>query len=201
LCSFIANVVCLLGIQFNMHYLAAYDESARQSYFRALGDGGFDAVLEGLVGQFGLDNLTCFHASYMGVTECDDSFTHTNIYGTGNKAFNMIFPVITVDGTKPELDIISSDNPNVVVSIPYEHDKAIVMRDWVYHKTSAIDYADAGLMRVVIGMYCAQIDATNSEIIAHIYNGEDPAPFYHQFDLPVKEYHCCGEHSLPKSAA
>lgn len=34
----------------------------------ALGDAGFDFALRGIGERFGYDNMTCFHASYMGIT-------------------------------------------------------------------------------------------------------------------------------------
>lgn len=154
--------------------------------------------MQSLVSEYKLDNLTCFHMSFMGVSECDNSMTHTDIYATADKAFNIIFPVITVEDSKPELDIVS-DDPNIVVAVNYLPDRAIVMGDWVYHKTSPIEYDEVGEMRVVIGMYCAQIDAANVELIETIYEGEDHAPFQSQFELPIKEHHAGAGFSLPKT--
>ena len=44
---------------------------------KGLGDAGFDLALKGLGERFGYDNMTCFHASYMGVTHCDMSLMHS----------------------------------------------------------------------------------------------------------------------------
>lgn len=65
-----------------------------------------------------------------------------------------------------------------------------------YHKTSPNSYEENGLMRVVVGAYCAQIDDSNAKLLHHIYDGEDPAPFCHQFEKP--EIHWGNGHSLPK---
>ncbi len=184
---------------FNMHYIAAWNDNARKSVLRAFGSAGYDVVLNGIGQYFGLDALTCFHSSFMGVSEADKSFMHTDIYATGEVGFNIIFPIITVDGSKPELEI-QSDNADVVVAIKYEHDRAIVMPDWGYHRTAAVDYKEKGQIRVVLGMYCAQIDESNHEALKFIYNGEDPAPFMDQFSLPIQEIHWDrnGEHSRPQ---
>ena len=56
-------------------------------------------------------------------------------------------------------------------------DVAIVMADNVYHKTSPIDYNESSQIRVVVGQYCAQVTPENKNVIAMIYDGEDPAPF------------------------
>jgi hypothetical protein len=180
---------------FNMHYVAAWDEAARVSFLRSMGTGGFDQVLEGMGTTLGYDTLTCFHASFMGISEADNSFTHADIYATGGKGLNIIWPLIVVNGSKPELDI-HSDDANVMISVKYEYDKAFVLGDWGYHKTSAIDYGESGQIRLVVGSYCAQIDASNARMMHHLYDGEDPAPFADQFELPLKEIHWAKPRSL-----
>jgi hypothetical protein len=50
-----------------------------------LGRGGFDVVLESLGTAYGLDNMTCFHMSFMGISDCDSSFTHADIYANDEK--------------------------------------------------------------------------------------------------------------------
>jgi hypothetical protein len=184
---------------FNMHYIAAWNENARVSILRALGAAGFDSVLDSIGRSFGLDSLTCFHTSFMGVSEADKSFMHTDIYATGGTAFNLIFPIITVEGSKPELDI-QSDNADIVVAINYEHDRAVLMADWGYHRTSAVEYSEKGKIRVVMGMYCGQMDESNHDVLRYIYHGEDPAPFMDQFNLPIQEIHWdkSGQHHLPR---
>lgn len=161
---------------FNMHYVAAWSERARISLLSAMGDAGFNDALQTMGTHFGLNNLTCFHMSFMGVTEADTSMTHTDVYATGELGFNIIFPVVVVPGARPELDVQSDDN-NVVVSVKYEYDTAIVMGDWGYHKTSPVEYREPGQMRVVVGGYCASIGESNHNMISHLYDGEDPAPF------------------------
>jgi len=172
---------------FNMHYLAAWDEVARRTLLGQIGRAGFDDVMNGVGTHFGLDSLTCFHASYMAVSKCDVSFTHTDIYATGEVAFNIIWPIMLVNGSKPELNL-QADDANTVVSISYEYDTAVLMGDWGYHYTSAIEGYTGDQKRVVVGMYCGQMDENNNKMLAHLYDGEDPAPFLGQFEEPF-EYH------------
>jgi len=188
-----------VGWDFNMHYMAAWNEAARNSVFQNLGKVGYDQVLHSIGTYFGLDYLTCFHSSFMGVSEADKSKMHTDVFATREKGFNIIFPIVTVDGSKPELDV-QSDNADVVVAVKYEHDRAFVMSDWGYHRTSAVEYEGRGQIRIVMGMYCAQIDESNHLQIKYIYDGEDPSPFMDQFELPMQEIHWdkSGEHRLPR---
>eukprot|EP00543_Licmophora_paradoxa_P002973 CAMPEP_0202453364 /NCGR_PEP_ID=MMETSP1360-20130828/11353_1 /ASSEMBLY_ACC=CAM_ASM_000848 /TAXON_ID=515479 /ORGANISM="Licmophora paradoxa, Strain CCMP2313" /LENGTH=148 /DNA_ID=CAMNT_0049072433 /DNA_START=8 /DNA_END=451 /DNA_ORIENTATION=+ len=143
--------------------------------------------------------MTCFHVSYMGVSECDNSFTHTDVYATDEKAVNLIWPIIVVDGSKPELDV-QSDDANIVISINYEYDTAIIMGDYGYHKTSPINYEETGTMRVVVGMYCGQMDDSNRKMLAHIYDGEEPAPFMDQFEHPMETHWKSSSSSSSSSA-
>jgi hypothetical protein len=156
--------------------VSPWNKNAPTSFLRALGTGGFDTVLDGMGTNFGLDHMSFFFLGFMGVSEADDSFTHTDVYATGEKGFNMIWPIVIVNGTKPELDIIS-DDANIVLSINYEHDVAVTMGDWVYHKTSPNDYQHEAQMRIVVNAFVGQIDETNARMMHYIFDREDPSPF------------------------
>lgn len=164
---------------FNMHYVAAWSESARVSFLRGLNQAGFGQALETIGTELDMEELTCFHVSYMGVSQCENSMMHTDIYATDYKGFNIIFPIMVVPGSKEELDIQAYD-ANVVTSVNYEYDHAIVMGDWGYHKTSPNSFTNDDV-RIVVGIYCAEMTPSNLNQLAHIYNGEDPAPFMNQF--------------------
>ena len=203
------------NLKFNMHYAAAWNDAARRSVLAALGDSGFDEALNGIGQRFGYDNMTCFHGSFMGLTHCEKSIMHTDIYATNDQSWNMVFPLITVDGTEPELDIMAEDM-NTVIGVHYTKDVVYAMGDWGYHQTRPMayynpeddpkDYGDLAAngvpIRVVFGAYCSQIDETNVAAIRHVYDGDDPAPFADQFvDLPTKEIHwdrATGSASLAK---
>jgi hypothetical protein len=64
-----------------MHWIIPWNEIARQSYLRALGAGGFDEVLDGIGTGFGLNRLTCFHNTMLGISNADDSNMHADFYG------------------------------------------------------------------------------------------------------------------------
>mmetsp|Transcript_17838 Transcript_17838/g.48513 ORF Transcript_17838/g.48513 Transcript_17838/m.48513 type:complete len:842 (+) Transcript_17838:153-2678(+) len=183
---------------FNMHYIAAYNERARQSLLAAMGDAGFDVALDAMGKFLGLDHLTCFHASYMGASKCENSVVHSDVFDTDGKSVNVIFPVLLVDGSKPELDIIGSD-ANVILPVKYMDDVAYFLTDeGGYHKTSPHRYDGADEVRVMVGSYCSQIEETNWQRVKHLYDMEVVPPFMHQFDLPLKEVHWSsqGGHSL-----
>ena len=182
--------------EFNMHYVSPWDESARKDVLRAVGDAGLDLAIKGIGERFGYDNLTCFHSSYMGVSYVESTMMHTDIYATGDKSWTLLFPLMTVDGSDPELDIVS-ENMNTVVGVNYLKDVTFLMGDFGYHQTRPAHYTNSSTdgvndipMRVVFSLYCSQIDETNVAMIRHVYDGDDPAPFADQFvSLPMKEIH------------
>lgn len=110
--------------------------------------------------------MTCFHASFMGLSYAENSFMHADVYGTGGKGFNIVCPIITINDSKPELDIQSDDNADIVVTVPYRHDIAYVMADSGYHKTAPVNMNKHSQdIRVVVGMYCGKIDETSSSTL------------------------------------
>lgn len=74
--------------------------------------------------------MTCFHTSFMGVSQADNSFTHTDVYASGEKGFNLLWPVLSVNGSSPELDIVSDDT-NIVLPVNYDYDVVYALGDWV----------------------------------------------------------------------
>ena len=182
--------------KFDMHFVAAWNEAARKSVIDVLGDVGFDLALQGLGERFGYDSMTCFHASWMGMTHCDRAKMHSDIYATNDKSWNIIFPLITVEGTDAELNVMAEDM-NVIIGVHYLKDVAYAMGDFGYHQTRPsrwgkddLKESETAPIRVVFGAYCSQIDESNIAMIRHIYDGDDPAPFADQFtELPLKEVH------------
>ena len=92
---------------------------------------------------------------------------------------------------------------NIVIAYKYEYDTAILMGDWGYHYTSEIQGYKDDEKRVVVGMYCGEISDRNAKMYAHLYDGEDPAPFLGQFEPPYELHWSKGnpeEHRLSRFA-
>ncbi len=54
---------------------------------------------------------------------------HSDIYATDDKSWNIIFPLITVEGTDPELDIMAEDM-NTIIGVHYLRDVAYAIGDF-----------------------------------------------------------------------
>jgi hypothetical protein len=116
-----------------MYYIAAFDELARISFLQALGSRGFDTALNAMGTLVGLDNMTCYHMAFMGISECGSGKMHANILREGaEKTFNFIWPMLLVDGSQTELEI-QSDDANLVERLKYEKDVAYMMGKYAYH--------------------------------------------------------------------
>lgn len=175
----------------NMHWVIPADETARQAYLQQLGKVGFDMVLKSFGTGQGLDKLTCFHNTLLGISQADDSNMHADFYETQRKSFDFLTPIIMANNTHdPEFHLQSRDG-NVIVNVKYQYGTAIVMGDWTMHKSAPVNYyaQESGDIRVVCSIYCSEITPENRESLLKMYHEEAPAPFYHLFDTPVKEWH------------
>jgi len=172
-----------------MHWIIPNNEVGRQGYLKALGKGGFDDVLDAFGTSHGLNHLTCFHNTFLGISQSDDSNMHADFYETQRMSFDFLLPLVMAENsTKPELHLQSADG-NVIVGIKYRYGIAVVLGDWTYHKSAPVDYTDSEQIRVVSSIYCSEITERNRESLLGMYHEEHPAPFYHLFDLPIQEWH------------
>jgi hypothetical protein len=148
----------------NMHWASPADEEAHDDYLRALSDGGFDQVLETIGAYFGLDGLSAYHLSFIGVSHCEKGFIHADVSGSGRKAFNVIIPLMLADETGPELEILSDDESSTR-HYQYEYNVASMVGDDALHATAACDYRSRGVMRMAATVYVGDITPENVEKI------------------------------------
>lgn len=182
----------------DVYDIGPWDEASRVSWLRFLGQNDFDTVLDGIGRYFGFEHLTCYFNFFVGLAKSGKTNTmHADLYGTGNAGFNILWPLLLVNGSKPEL-MIQSDDANIVIPVNYEYDTAIALGDYGYHMTNPINYGDTGDMRIVVGTYCSQIDESNSLIHKYLNAGDEPIPFLGELDHIFNEYHWGQGHSLPK---
>jgi len=182
----------------DVHDIGSWDEAARVSWLRFLGQNGFDTVLDGIGKYFGYKHLTCFFNFFVGLAKSSKINTmHCDMYGTGNSGFNILWPYILVNGSKPEL-LIQSDDANIVLPVHYKYDVAFALGDYAYHMTNPVDYGDTGRMRIVVGTYCSQIDESNFLMHKYLNAGDEPVPFLGELDRIFNEIHWGQGHSLPK---
>ena len=144
----------------NMHYVTPADDVAFDDYLEALGLAGFDSVLKSIGEHFKLDGLLCYYMSFIAVSHCDKGMIHADYDGTGGKGFNLIFPLMLVDGSGPELDL-QADDESVRAGYHYRFDEGNIVGDSAYHGTASCDYRGTGKMRLVVSIYMADVNPDN----------------------------------------
>lgn len=91
---------------------------------------------------------------------------HADLTNSGGKGFNIIFPLLLVNGSGPELDL-RSDDGSVVVGYQYRFDEANIVGDDAYHGTASCDYRGTGDMRLVVSVYFADVNPNNIDLFWH----------------------------------
>lgn len=164
-----------------MQWISPGDNPAHEHYLQALSVAGFDDVLSNIGEQLGLDSLVAFHVTFIGVSSATKGFLHYDVNATGQKAFNIIIPLILANNTGPELDLANApDNaldwfPNYRAGrYRYEYDVASMMGDNSTHATSPCDYRLAGEMRIAATVYVADVNEDNVERILADYTQAYP---------------------------
>ena len=157
----------------NMHWISPADAESHDDYLRALGEGGFDEVLDGIGKTLGLEGLVCFHVTFIGVSHCDKGYLHYDFHETGGKGFNVIFPLILANESYPELAVQSDDGEHVG-GYKYRYNYASMVGDNAIHATAAIDYTSTGEMRMAATVYIADVHPGNVGSILSDYTQAYP---------------------------
>lgn len=143
----------------NMHWTSPADETAHDDYLRVLSAGGFDEILERVGKYFGLEQLSAYHLSFIGVSQCEKGFIHADVNGSGKMAFNMIIPLILED-EGPELEILSDDE-TATKYYKYQYNAASMLGDGALHATAPCDYLTKETMRMAATVYIGDITQGN----------------------------------------
>ena len=112
-----------------MHYITPDDEKSNRDFLSALGEAGFDQILEGIGDHFGLEGIICYYPSFIAVSHCSGSYPHVDARNTSGKAFNIIFPVLQANESTPELMLGEDHYGPVVIPYRYEPEAAILLGD------------------------------------------------------------------------
>lgn len=159
----------------NMHWLSPADLTTHEDYLDALSKAGFDEVLECIGDKFDhIDGLVCFQLTFIAVSHCTEGFMHVDFDETQNRAFNVIIPLMLVDGSAPELSIQSDFKPHVVNELRYEENIGVMFGDMASHKTAACDYRVENKMRLAATVYLCDVNDENVSNILHAFTQQYP---------------------------
>jgi hypothetical protein len=161
----------------DMHWISPIDKYTHEDYLEVLSQAGFDSVLQSIGETLGLEGLTAYHLSFIGVSHCSEGSLHQDVAESGGKVFNMIIPLISVDNSGPELNLsdVNTLGDDVIVGrLRYEEDVAIMLGNSAYHATSAVDYRTQRQFQLAATIYIADISSENIDAIMKHYTQEYP---------------------------
>jgi hypothetical protein len=147
--------------KFDMLFMIPAHEASHVHFLKALSAAGFDQVLDAVGKHFNWEGAVVTHISLLAISSGDHAESHADFYETGGKAFNMLTPLILVDGSEAELLIDGQDI--VRAQLKYQRNEGVLVGDHNYHCTKAIDYRDSGAFRFFAGIYFADVNEFNVE--------------------------------------
>lgn len=163
----------------NMHWTSPANEEAHDDYLRVLSAGGFDGVLEKIGTYFGLEHLSAYHLSFIGVSHCEKGYIHADVNESGRKAFNIIIPLLLYssadDHDNPELEILSDDE-TATRFYKYKINAASMVGDDALHATASCDYRGASTMRLAATVYVGEITTENVNQLLMSLTQDYPPP-------------------------
>ena len=159
----------------DMHYITPDDFGSNQLFMNALADAGFDTVLNAVGTRDNLTSITVYYPSYIAVSYCTSALMHSDSGEEGH--YNVIFPVIQVNNSKPEL-IVGDDDLDLYAPYKYEPDHAVVLGKFGLHGTAPCDYRGTDSMRMVVSAYMLDGDniTTRDKVIQDWMESDPPYP-------------------------
>ncbi len=116
--------------QSDMHWISPADEKGHESYLKLLNENGFLSVLNVIGNELGLAGLVAYQLTFIVVSHCEQGFIHHDTHDTGDRTFNVIIPLETVDDSPPELIIQGTDFPEMSLGrLQYEENVGILLGD------------------------------------------------------------------------
>jgi hypothetical protein len=95
---------------FDMLFAVPAHEKDHEAFLRVLGTAGFDSVLDAVGRHFNWEHAAIVHISLLALSKGDHAMSHADYHDTFSlNAFNVLVPLVLVDGSEPELLVDSDD--------------------------------------------------------------------------------------------
>ena len=146
----------------DLMYMTPDDDESHEQFMVALGEAGFDQVLQAMGQYFGLSKLSCFYPSLIAVSHASGSHMHSD--SDHDKIWNVIFPLMQAPNSTKEAEINlgdSEDFESPFSAIPFRYDTrhAVILGKDGFHGTAPTDYRN-GEIRLVASVYMGDFDDT-----------------------------------------
>jgi hypothetical protein len=127
-----------------MYWISPTDFNSHNELLSFLGSGGFDKVLQGIasISSSRILHLTVFQLSFVVVSYCKNNFFHLDFdQALSGEAWNVMIPLMLVSNSPPELLVKDSVNNDIIHSLKYQYDEAIIFGALTDHSTSPVTYS------------------------------------------------------------
>jgi hypothetical protein len=183
--------------RFDMLFMVPADEAAHTDFLKAMAEyTDFNDVLAAVGTHFGWHGAVVTHISLLAISSGDHADTHSDFDDTGgNKAFNMLIPMMLVDGSEPELLVDGADQ--IRGQLKYQEHESVMVGDYAFHATKRIDYREleGNQFRFFCGIYIADVNEENKfEAMPTYYKAGYP---HHDPELGLRN---AGSHWNPNDA-
>ena len=140
----------------------------------ALGEAGFDHVLQAMGKHFKLDMLSCFYLSLIGVSHASYSYIHSD--SNHETVWNVIFPLVQAGNGTQDSELNLGDKEDYetrlsAVPIRYDTRHAVILGQDGFHGTAPTDYRNDEI-RIVASIYMG--DFKDSFVDEYVSDWEDP---------------------------
>lgn len=150
----------------DLTWIDAADEASYELTLGLLRDGGFDVVLDAMAKKFKLNSLMVQGVGVIVVSRNTGSNMHFDIGDTGNKFFNIIFPITIPTSDVAQLNVGDRNDHERDAPVNFRKNVGILLGGQSRHGTGVCDYQEAKEFRVGIAIYVADLTEENVEEIA-----------------------------------
>ena len=150
----------------DLTWIDAADEAAYEITLDLLRVGNFDVVLDAVGKYFELQGLMVQGVGVIAVSHFSGANMHYDIGDTGNKFFNIIFPVHIPTTSPAQLMVGSRGKNRRSAPANLRSNVGILLGGQTQHGTGKCDYRDAGEFRIGMAVYLADLTDDNVEEIA-----------------------------------
>jgi len=164
----------------DLTWVDAADERSYEKTLELLGKGNFDVVLDAVGKKFNLDGLMIQGVGVIIVSEWYGNNMHYDIGDTGNKFFNIIFPITIPSNGQGALHVGDRYKEKRHEPVNFRLNTGILLGGETRHGTGKCNYRKEEEFRIGIAVYMADLDEKNIEWIS----GDTTSLFPNVEDVP-----------------
>jgi hypothetical protein len=160
-----------------MHWTTPGSLDAHKTILSVLASAGFDEVLCTLGENLKLNHLTVLGVYFLAVSDSGrkgDDFFHADVQDTNMSAYNILFPLMLVEGSQPELIIQDqqedSRGKTKSGNFKFREHEALILGEGAIHSTNP-GIKSGKAFRLMASIYVADVDKDNIKGVLKTFDG------------------------------